>query len=388
MAQQTNDDSLREPAVGDPKQYIADFELWMATKEVSWLTLGIIHILQYKNYLFHELDLTTLETIIRTRVIANKFGQVIHRDARPTEMDEMNLLIRFGYDLDKFMVHGPKMLDLLYETMKNEGFRAALIRLTTEQKRELESGTYGPLVKYASSSEKVAILMDFMTRILETDGRVRLTSTEALDLLTQPGIDTPQGLRDTATVALLLCTGVREAELQALDVADLHFRLQGMPALHVPSGSGCTERLIPYGEMLWVLDIVDAWLRTAGISDGPVLRGFYRNNASIRPSRLGLRSIRDILAKYPVKNDSPFPERDQPETFVVTPLDLRRTYANFLYSAGMDLGAIAANLGVADIKTVLEYIGKIQVLEQFPPSLYEFDTSQLKKTPPEEKIMR
>jgi len=140
--------------------------------------------------------------------------------------------------------------------------------------------------------------------------------------------------------------------------------------------------------MLWVLDIVDAWLRTAGISEGPVLRGLYRNNASVRPSRLGLRSIREILAKYPVKNDAPFPERDQPETFVVTPLDLRRTYANFLYCAGMDLGAIAANLGVADIKTVLEYVGKIQVLEQFPPSLYEFDTSQLKNSLPEEKIIR
>ena len=101
---------------------------------------------------------------------------------------------------------------------------------------------------------------------------LRLTTEQANALLAAPGIHTLRGLRDTAAIALMLCTGIREGELSALDVENLQQRLVGELALHVREGKGCKERLIPYGELSWVLAIVDRWLELTGIETGPVFR--------------------------------------------------------------------------------------------------------------------
>jgi site-specific recombinase XerD len=95
-------------------------------------------------------------------------------------------------------------------------------------------------------------------------------------LIDAPGVDTRPGLRHTALIALMLCTGVREAELSALETQDLRRRLGGELALHIREGKGCKERLIPYGALEWVLAIVDKWMETDGIKDGPVFRSFYK----------------------------------------------------------------------------------------------------------------
>ena len=55
----------------------------------------------------------------------------------------------------------------------------------------------------------------------------RLTADQANALMDTPGVATLGGLRDTAVVALSLCTGMREAELSALQVGDLRQRLGG-----------------------------------------------------------------------------------------------------------------------------------------------------------------
>ena len=70
-------------------------------------------------------------------------------------------------------------------------------------------------------------------------------------------MDTLVGLRDMSLLAMMLCTGVREAELSALDVPDLRQKLGGALALHVREGKSCKERLVPYGELEWVLAVVD-----------------------------------------------------------------------------------------------------------------------------------
>jgi integrase len=65
---------------------------------------------------------------------------------------------------------------------------------------------------------------------------LRLTSAQGSALMATPGVATLLGLRDSAVIALMLCTGVREAELSALDVPDLRQRLGGELALHVREG--------------------------------------------------------------------------------------------------------------------------------------------------------
>ncbi len=199
---------------------------------------------------------------------------------------------------------------------------------------------------------------------------IRLTTEQANVLLAAPGVDTLRGLRDTAMLATMLCTGVREAELCALDVADLRQRLGGALALHIREGKGAKERLVPYGALEWVLVIVDAWLQSAGISQGSVFRGFYKGNQRLRSGRLTVRAVQDILNAYPVTIDG--------HLVRLNPHDLRRTYARRLYEAQVDLLAIQQNLGHSDSKTTLGYIGRLDADARRPPAVYSFDLSKLK----------
>lgn len=108
------------------------------------------------------------------------------------------------------------------------------------------------------------------------------------------------GLRDTAVIALMLCTGIREGELSALEVKDLRQKLGGELALLVLEVKGTKERLVPYGELDWCLVVVDKWLEAAGISSGPVFRGLYKGGKKLRPGRLSLRAIEYITTAYPI----------------------------------------------------------------------------------------
>jgi len=206
---------------------------------------------------------------------------------------------------------------------------------------------------------------------------IRLTKEQAETLLNSPGvspgIDTIQGLRDTAVLAVMLCTGIREMELCRLDVKDLRQELGGELALHVREGKGAKERLIPYGELNWCLVIVDRWLAAAGIESGPVFRGLYKGGQKLRPGRLSVRAVGYIVNSYPVAKNG--------ETVNVAPHDLRRTYARRLYEAGADLVAIQQNLGHADIKTTLGYIGTLDAESRRAPSVYSYDLRQLNGAP-------
>jgi site-specific recombinase XerD len=198
---------------------------------------------------------------------------------------------------------------------------------------------------------------------------LRLTAAQASALMAAPGVGNLKGLRDTAVISLMLCTGIREAELSALEVRDLRQALGGELALHVREGKGRKERLIPYGDLDWVLAVVEAWLAATGIEEDPVFRGFWRGNETLRPGPLSVRAVQYILASYPVMVDG--------ELTHVKPHDLRRTYARRLYEAGVDLVAIQQNLGHANVKTTLRYIGTLDAEARRAPAVYTFDLSRL-----------
>lgn len=91
----------------------------------------------------------------------------------------------------------------------------------------------------------------------------RLTRGQASDLMNAPkrrDDNTPlQALRDTAMIALMLCTGAREMELCGLDVKDLRQRVNDELVLHIREGKGAKERVVPYGNLEWCLSIVYNW---------------------------------------------------------------------------------------------------------------------------------
>ena len=184
----------------------------------------------------------------------------------------------------------------------------------------------------------------------EADGHhIRLTGHQLTALLQAPGIDTLLGLRDTAILALLAMTGIRESELVALDVDDLRQHYDGALALHVRDGKGGKARLVPYGAGDWCLAYVDAWLAAAGITSGAVFRGLYKGG-KVRPNRITTRAINKLMLNYHISIDG--------QQRAVKPHDLRRTYAKLLHDGGMSIQYIASNLGHASIETTSHYIGR------------------------------
>lgn len=199
---------------------------------------------------------------------------------------------------------------------------------------------------------------------------LRLSKAQADALLAAPGVGSLETLRDTAVIALLLCTGIREAELCGLEVRDLRQRLGGELALHIRCGKGAKERLVPYGDLSWVLVIVDKWLATASIAgeSEPVFRSFFRGGRVLR-GKLSVRAVEDILAKYPVAVDG--------KILAARPHDCRRTYARRLYEAGVDPIAIRQNLGHSDLKTTLSYVGSLDADKRRAPEVYSFNLAKL-----------
>lgn len=197
----------------------------------------------------------------------------------------------------------------------------------------------------------------------------RLTADQAEALITAPGISTLQGLRDTGLIALMIATGIRAAEAAAVEVADLRESYAGELALHVRHGKGNKSRLIPYGAMDWVLIIIDAWLKAAGIIEGPVFRGFYAGYTTTRPQAITTRAIQDILDGYPIPING--------ELVTISPHDLRRTYARLNYQNGMDLISIQQNLGHESLKTTQGYIGVMDASARRPSAFIRIDLNGL-----------
>lgn len=251
------------------------------------------------------------------------------------------------------------------------------------------------LIRLANAVDPKRSAVPTMTQQDKPDdyGR-RLTADQANALLAAPqnrrGNTRLMILRDTAIIALMLCTGVREAELCALNVDDLDKRLDGELALHVRKGKGNKSRLIPYGAGDFALTVTRQWLDAAGIEAGAVFRGIYKGGKSVREytpkisktettpeipekGRLRVCAINRILKNYPISAEG--------KQIAVNPHDLRRTYARRLYDATPtpNIMAIKQNLGHADHQTTERYIGKLNASARKPPALYAFDLQRFGK---------
>jgi len=202
---------------------------------------------------------------------------------------------------------------------------------------------------------------------------LRLTQSQAATLvrtaLNHPANTPLMRLRDAAMIALMLSTGIREAELIALNVDDLRQTYGGKLALRVRHGKGDKKRLVVYGDMSDCLVLVEKWLMSASIEDGAVFRGFYRGSKSVRSSRLTLRAVNKVLDRYPISIRG--------DLRTVNPHDLRRTYAYLWDAIGGDLIALQQNLGHADLKTTLHYIGRKDGDKRAAKRLFDIDMSAM-----------
>jgi len=315
---------------------LRQFADWLDEQGMDWYAPDLA---AYRDYLLYERGLAPSSAGAHLSSIRGRYHALLR--------DRDLLYSLTPPDMD--MLHRKAFVDELVERLKNAiDPDAARVKITTNQDR-------------ADSDH------------------LRLTSAQAQALMAAPGLDTLKGLRDTAIIALMLCTGIRETELCGLRVDDLKQRLGGSLALRVQQGKGGKMRLVPYGNHEWVLAVIDAWLDAATISEGSVFRSFEsaikRSNptSNLQHKAMSERAVQKMLASYPIMIDG--------QLRTVRPHDLRRSYARRLYDAGVAPIAIQQNLGHASLQTTLGYIGTLDVEARKPPAVFvpPFKLSDLKR---------
>lgn len=163
---------------------------------------------------------------------------------------------------------------------------------------------------------------------------------EAAFLCELPPDDTPEGVRDRAVIELLYGSGLRVAELCALDVDELDLRSGSVQVV----GKGRKERRVPLAEPC--IDALRHYLESArprlaerAGQPGP---GLFLGS---RGGRLGQRAVRAMLERYVVAEGGRS----------LGPHALRHSFATHLLDGGADLRAVQELLGHEDLATTQIY---------------------------------
>jgi integrase/recombinase XerD len=170
-----------------------------------------------------------------------------------------------------------------------------------------------------------------------------LSLDEVDQLIAQPDVSTPLGVRDRAMIELLYATGLRVSELISVRLLDLHLDEQYMTCV----GKGSKERLIPIGEQ------AAEWIRRYYRDARPQLvkdprKGRARDALFVnaRGGALSRVGFWKILKQYGRKAGLPRS---------LSPHVLRHSFATHLLDRGADLRAIQMMLGHADLSTTQIY---------------------------------
>ena len=180
-----------------------------------------------------------------------------------------------------------------------------------------------------------------------------LTREQARDLLAQPELETMEGKRDRAILAVLLGCALRRSELAALECGNIQQR-DGRWVFVDLVGKGKRIRTVPIPPFVKVA--IDAWTAAAGLSEGPLFRRVRRREYPEKtPAALSERMIWHIVTKY---------ARQTGIVDQLAPHDMRRTCAKLCRAAGGDLEQIQFLLGHASIQTTERYLGSRQNLRE------------------------
>jgi integrase/recombinase XerC len=163
-----------------------------------------------------------------------------------------------------------------------------------------------------------------------------LSPDETLRLL-DGEVSGPLGLRDKAMFELFYSSGLRLAELTALDVGDLNSH----DATVRVTGKGSKTRVVPVGR--FALSALDAWLH---VRAPLVVSGETAFFVNARGTRISARSVQYRLEAWAMK---------QGLGRRVHPHALRHSFASHLLQSSGDLRAVQEMLGHASIATTQIY---------------------------------
>jgi len=166
-----------------------------------------------------------------------------------------------------------------------------------------------------------------------------LSLKEVEQLLEQPDVKTPLGIRDRAMLEILYATGMRVSELTQLPVHHINLEA-GYVILY---GKGSKERVVPIGSeaMKWVqLYLKETRERLSKGRESPFL---FTNRSGKRMSRQQFwKNIKTHGRRAHLRKR-------------ITPHLLRHSFASHLLEGGADLRSVQMMLGHVDISTTQIY---------------------------------
>ena len=164
-----------------------------------------------------------------------------------------------------------------------------------------------------------------------------LSEAQVETLLAAPDVEKPTGLRDKAMLELLYATGLRVSELVGLRVHQLRFDVGFLVAF----GKGAKERVVPVGES------AEFWVRRYLAEVRPTWAKGRHDVVFVsrRGSGMTRQGFWKILRAYGVAAG----------IADLHPHVLRHSFATHLLEHGVDLRAVQAMLGHADISTTQIY---------------------------------
>ena len=140
-------------------------------------------------------------------------------------------------------------------------------------------------------------------------------------------------LRDAAILELFYSSGLRVAELLALDVKDIDFMGETVRVL----GKGAKQRIVPVGGPAF--NAIQRYRQAAAITSGPLF-------LSKLHKRITQQAVDQLLKKYLKHSSIPFN---------ISPHKLRHSFATHLLDAGADLRSVQSLLGHASLSTTQIY---------------------------------
>jgi integrase/recombinase XerD len=166
-----------------------------------------------------------------------------------------------------------------------------------------------------------------------------LSLMEIEQILEQPNLQTPLGMRDRAMLEMLYATGMRVSELTHLPTHQVN--LEGGYVLLY--GKGSKERIVPLGSeaMKWVALYLKGARGT--LSKGKESAFLFINRSGKEMSRqMFWKNLKDYARKAGLRKR-------------ITPHLLRHSFASHLLERGADLRSVQMMLGHADISTTQIY---------------------------------
>jgi site-specific recombinase XerD len=170
-----------------------------------------------------------------------------------------------------------------------------------------------------------------------------LTTDQARALWQVPDANTLKGKRDRALLGLLLGCGLRRKEAAELDLVRLQRRDDHWAIVDLV-GKARHVRTVPVPD--WVKNAIDAWLVSAGVSEGRVFRCVCRAGKTWGggvTERVVWHVVKECAKRAAIEN--------------LAPHDLRRTCARLCRDAGGELDQIQFLLGHVSVQTTERYLG-------------------------------